>query len=125
MPDPAPLIIIQPNEAASNWQPVPANGFVRCLLESGAIGAQMPFAVGTQTLDGGCFVQEHLHPANEEVILVLEGSGEALLDGVRTEPLTQGTFQLVGKGRPRRFEAAAEAPMTFLWLMLPVGLRLT
>ncbi len=83
MPDPAPFIIIQPNEAASYWQPLPANGFVLCLFESGAVGAQTPFAMRTQTLDGGCFVQEHLHPANEEVIPVLEGSGEALLDGAR------------------------------------------
>ena len=79
MPDPAPFIITQPIEAASHWQPLPANGFVLCLLESG----QTPFAMRTQTLDGGCFVQEHLHPANEEVIPVLEGSGEALLDGAR------------------------------------------
>lgn len=123
MPDPAPLIIIQPNEAASYWQPVPANGFVQCLLESGAIGAETPFAMGTQTVDAGCFVREHQHPANEEVILVLEGSGEALLDGSRTEPLAKGTCLFIGKGRPHRFQAGAGAPMTFLWLMLPGGLE--
>ena len=123
MSDPAPLVIIQPGEAASYWQPVPANGFVQCLLESHAIGAETPFAMGTQTVDAGCFVREHQHPANEEIILVLEGSGEALLDGVRTEPMAKGTCLFIGKGRPHRFQAAAGAPMTFVWLMLPGGLE--
>ncbi|MBR0656906.1 cupin domain-containing protein [Plastoroseomonas arctica] len=123
MPDPAPLVIVQPGEARSFWQPVPANGFVQCLLESGAIGAETPFAMGTQTVDAGCFVREHQHPANEEVILVLEGRGEALLDGTRTAPLEKGTCLFIGKARPHRFQAAPEAPMTFLWLMLPGGLE--
>ncbi len=123
MSDPAPLVILQPGEATSYWQPVPANGFVQCLLESGTIGAETPFAMGTQTVDAGCFVREHQHPANEEVILVLEGRGEALLDGSRTEPMEKGTCLFIGKGRPHRFQAAVEAPLTFLWLMLPGGLE--
>ncbi|MDB5316630.1 MAG: hypothetical protein JWO24_2474 [Rhodospirillales bacterium] len=122
-PAEAPLVIIQPGEARSFWQPVPANGFVQCLLESGAIGAETQFAMGTQTVDAGCYVREHQHPTNEEVILVLEGQGEALLDGSRVERLVKGTCLFIGKGRPHRFQAAAEAPMTFLWLMMPGGLE--
>ena len=85
MPDtaaiPARLVIQQPEEVRSFWQPVPANGFVRCILDSAMTGAETPFAMGTQTVDPGCHVREHLHDANEEVIFVQSGEGEAHVEG--------------------------------------------
>ncbi|WP_421991596.1 cupin domain-containing protein [Roseococcus sp.] len=119
----APLVVVPPEGGRSYWQPVPANGFVRCLLASNEIGAETPFSMGTQTVDAGCFVREHMHPDNEEVIFVLEGRGEALLDGVTTQPMEKGGCFFLGKGRLHRFEASAEAPMVFLWLMMPGGLE--
>ena len=117
------LVVVQPGEGREFWQPVPANGFVQCLLASQEIGAETPFAMGTQTVAAGCFVREHLHPDNEEVIFVLEGQGEALLDGTRTEPMRKGTCLFLGRGRLHRFAASADAPMTFMWLMMPGGLE--
>lgn len=117
------ILVLQPDEGRQFWQPVPANGFVRCILASQEIGAETPFAMGTQTVDAGCFVREHMHPDNEEVIFVLAGHGEALLDGTRREPMSPGTCLFLGRGRPHRFDAAADAPMTFLWLMMPGGLE--
>ena len=61
-----------PEEGAGFWQPVPANGFVRCLLDSRTLGAETAFAFGTQTVDPGCHVREHVHDANEEIIFVGE-----------------------------------------------------
>lgn len=124
----APLVIVQPDDSCSSWarsfwQPVPANGFVRCLLASQEIGAETPFSMGTQTVDPGCFVREHMHPDNEEVIFILEGQGEALLDGATKEPLVKGTCLFIGKGRPHRFQASDDAPMSFMWLMMPGGLE--
>jgi quercetin dioxygenase-like cupin family protein len=119
----APLLVVQPEEGRAFWQPVPANGFVRCILASAEIGAETPFAMGTQTVDAGCFVREHQHPENEEVIFVLEGNGEALLDGTTREPMRPGTCLFLGKGRTHRFQAAEEGPMTFLWLIMPGGLE--
>jgi quercetin dioxygenase-like cupin family protein len=124
MPEtPAPVVVVQPEEGRQFWQPVPADGFVRCILASSEIGAETPFAMGTQTVDPGCFVREHLHPDNEEVIFVLEGAGEALLDGTRREPMSKGTCLFLGKGRPHRFQASDDGPMTFMWLMMPGGLE--
>ena len=119
----ASLVVVQPDDAPSYWQPVPANGFVRCLLAAREIGAEAPFAMGTQTVDAGCFVREHNHPAHEEVIYVLEGQGEALLDGVDRAAMVKGTCLFLGKGRMHRFQASDDAPMTLLWLMLPGGLE--
>jgi len=120
----APLAVVPPEGGRSYWQPVPANGFVRCLLASDEIGAETPFSMGTQTVDAGCFVREHMHPNNEEVIFVLEGRGEALLDGETKHPMAKGTCLFLGRGRLHRFEASADAPMTFLWLMMPGGLEI-
>lgn len=118
----APLVVVQPDDAPSFWQPVPANGFVRCMLAASEIGSETPFSMGTQLVDPGCFVREHVHPDNEEVIFVLEGSGEALLDGVDKVPMVKGTCIFLGRGRAHRFEASAHGPMTFMWLMMPGGL---
>lgn len=123
MPETGPLVVLQPGEGRHFWQPVPANGFVRCLLSSAEIGADARFALGTQTVAAGCHVREHVHPDHEEVILVLEGRGEALLDGARRAPMAPGTCLFLGRGRPHRFDAAPEGPMTFLWLIMPGGLE--
>ncbi len=120
----SPLVVVPPEGGRSYWQPMPANGFVRCLLAAKEIGAETPFSMGTQTVDSGCFVREHMHPDNEEVIFVLEGRGEALLDGITTHPMEKGTCLFLGKGRLHRFEASPDAPMTFLWLMMPGGLEI-
>ncbi|MDB5379527.1 MAG: hypothetical protein JWR00_3973 [Rubritepida sp.] len=119
----ASLVIVPPEGGRPYWQPVPANGFVRCLLASNEIGAETPFSMGTQTVDPGCFVREHMHPENEEVIFVLEGHGEALLDGETKHPMEKGTCFFLGKGRLHRFEASPDRPMVFLWLMMPGGLE--
>ena len=116
-------LVVQPDEGRQFWQPVPANGFVRCILASQEIGAEAGFAMGTQTVDAGCFVREHMHPDNEEVILVLEGHGEALLDGERTAPMQPGTCLFLPRGRLHRFQASEDAAMTFMWLMMPGGLE--
>ncbi len=121
MPD-SPLVIVPPEGGRSFWQPVPANGFVRCILSSAEIGNETPFAMGTQTVDPGCFVREHVHPANDEVIFVLEGEGTALIEG-QEHPMAKGSCFFLGKGRPHRFLASEKAPMTFMWLILPGGLE--
>lgn len=119
----APLVIVQPEAAPSFWQPVPANGFVRCLLAGAEIGAGSAFSMGTQQVDAGCFIREHVHPEHDEVIMVLEGQGEALLDGQDRAPMVKGTCLFIGRGRAHRFDARGDAPMTLMWLMMPGGLE--
>ena len=121
MPD-SPLVIVPPEGGRSFWQPVPANGFVRCILSSAEIGNETPFAMGTQTVDPGCFVREHVHPANDEVIFVLEGEGRALIEG-QEYPMAKGSCFFLGKGRPHRFQASEAGPLAFMWLILPGGLE--
>lgn len=116
------LAIVQPGEARSFWQPVPANGFVRCILDAANTGAETPFAMGTQTVDPGCHVREHLHDANEEVIFVLAGEGEARIEGA-THRMEPGSCFFLGRSRPHSFHNTGAGPLTFLWLILPGGLE--
>ena len=125
MPDthaPARLVIQQPETARSFWQPVPANGFVRCLLDSASTGAETPFAFGTQTVDPGCHVREHMHDLNEEVIFVIAGEGEAHVEGA-IHPMRPNSCFFFPRNRPHSFHNTGSGPLTFVWCILPGGLE--
>lgn len=117
-----PMMLVPPGGGRSYWQPVPANGFVHCLLAAAEIGAETPFSLGTQTVAAGCHVREHVHPDHEEVIFVLQGTGHALLEGERRE-ISPGACLFLGRGRVHAFHAAPDAALTFLWLLMPGGLE--
>ncbi len=120
-PSTNPCLVIHPDDAPSFWQPVPANGFVRTILNHAMTGGAANFSLGTQTVAPQCFIREHTHPDNEEIIHVLEGTGVARIDGIENA-MHKGTTVYVGRGRKHHFLNPHDAPMTFLWLMLPGGL---
>ena len=114
--------VIPLDQASSFWQPIPANGFVRCILDSASVGAHTPFSMGTQTVDPGCHVREHTHDRHDEVIHVLAGHGAARLDGVLTA-IAAGSTIYIGANLKHGFHAAPDAALTFLWLLMPGGLE--
>ena len=61
-------LVIGRDEAKSYWQPVPANGFIRNILSQAITGGEASFSLGTQTVAPQCFIREHTHSDNEEVI---------------------------------------------------------
>jgi len=113
--------IIGPDAGASFWQPVPANGFVRNILNQRMVGGEANFSLGTQTVAAGSFIREHTHALNEEVIFVIEGRGIARIDGVE-HAIEKGSCVYIGRNRKHHFLNPNVEPMTFLWLMLPGGL---
>jgi quercetin dioxygenase-like cupin family protein len=113
--------VIGLDEAASFWQPVPANGFVRNILNQKLVGGDANFSLGTQTVAAQCFIREHTHNYNEEIIHLTEGRGIARIDGV-DHPLVKGTTAYIGRNVKHHFLNPNDQPMTFLWLMLPGGL---
>jgi mannose-6-phosphate isomerase-like protein (cupin superfamily) len=113
--------IVEPDEGESFWQPVPANGDVRNILNSRALNANGDFSIGTQTVAPGCSIREHTHASNEEVIFVLDGRGVARIDGVE-HPIEKGSAVYVGVNRKHHFLNPHAEPLTFLWIMLPGGL---
>lgn len=114
--------IIGPAEGDSYWQPVPANGYVRNILSSAALNARSDFSIGTQTVAPGCFIREHTHAHNEEIIVVLDGRGIARIDGSEEHAIEKGSAVYIGINRKHHFLNPHPEPMTFLWIMLPGGL---
>lgn len=114
--------IVQPEEARSFWQPVPANGFVECHLDPSNISSDTPFAMGRQTVAPGCHVREHMHAEQEEIIHVVSGEATVLLDGVEHRAVP-GTTVFLGKGRKHAFINRGSEPFTFVWVLMPGGLE--
>jgi quercetin dioxygenase-like cupin family protein len=121
VPDLGDVHIFGPEDGASFWQPVPANGFVRNILNQRVTSGAANFSLGTQTVAAHCFIREHTHPHNEEVIFLLDGRGIARVDGVE-HPIERGSCVYVGRGRKHHFLNPYPEPMTFLYLMMPGGL---
>lgn len=113
--------VIGPGEGASFWQPVPANGFIRNIVNQRDVGGPANFSIGTQTVAAGCFIREHTHAMNEEIIYVVEGRGVARIDGVE-HPIEKGSCVYVGRNRKHHFLNPHAEPMMFLWIMMPGGL---
>ena len=113
--------VIGLDDAPSFWQPVPANGFVRNILNSRMVNSDTNFSMGTQTVAAHCFIREHTHAHNDEVIHMLNGKGVARLDGVEY-PIETGSTIYIGRNRKHHFINRSDEPFTFLWLMLPGGL---
>jgi quercetin dioxygenase-like cupin family protein len=112
-------------DGKSYLQPVPANGFVRCLLTSAEVGAEHPFSIGTQTVaPNGCHVRTHAHDRHEEVIYFLEGAGRIEIDdGETVAQALPGTIVFLGRNRRHSFVNDHDGPLTFLWLLMPAGIE--
>lgn len=119
--DSVPFKIVGPEEGASFWQPVPANGFVRNIVSREVTGSRNDFSIGTQTVAPGCMVREHTHDRNEEVIFVIEGEGFARMEGV-DHPIKRGSVVFIGLNTRHHFINPGPEPLTFVWYFMPGGL---
>lgn len=116
------ILVVQPGDSPSYWQPVPANGFVEVLVAPGRVPMDTPLGFGTQTVPPGCHVREHRHERSDEVIHVLNGHGRAVIDGADF-PLGPGTTLFIGKNRPHMLVNDSEADISWIWLLVPNGLE--
>ena len=103
--------VVQPDAGQSFWQPVPANGHVEVKVVGGAANGMAEFDCGLQEVAPGCYVREHAHDRNEELIFVHEGEGEAVVDG-ETHPMRPGTTFYLAKDSRHLFRNTGDTPMT-------------
>lgn len=113
--------IMGPTDGESFWQPVPANGYVRNIFHNRTIKSRHNFSMGTQTVAPGCFIREHSHDKNEEIIFILNGRGFVRLDGEK-HALQPGSAVFLGHNRKHQFINPGPEPMTFLYIFSPGGL---
>lgn len=114
-------IAVQPGAAESHWQPVPANGFVEVHVSRHRTATRTPFESGLQEVAPGGRVREHAHSPNEELILVIDGTGTAVIDGVR-HPMRAGTTLYLAPESRHTFINDGAGPLRFFWVLMPGGL---
>ncbi len=116
------LLVTQPGRADSYWQPVPANGHVEVHVAPALVAMETPLGFGRQVVAPGCYVREHAHDRNEELIHCIAGRGHAVLDG-ETHPMQPGTSIFLGRNRLHMFVNDGDDDLVFTWLLLPNGLE--
>jgi mannose-6-phosphate isomerase-like protein (cupin superfamily) len=75
-------------------------------------------SAGRTVLAPGSSVGEHTHPATEELYLILEGTGQGILDG-RRFPVGPGDLFLCKAGHSHGLENDGPVPLAFFGLMTP------
>ncbi|MCB4770197.1 cupin domain-containing protein [Ancylobacter sp. Lp-2] len=114
------VLVCQPGEAASTWQPMPANGHVEMMFAPDLVTMEQPLAFGTRTVPPGGHVRELAHQCSEEIVYVLHGRGRAVIDGVE-HPMRPGTAFFLGRNRRRIFVNEGDENLVFTWLIVPDG----
>ena len=114
------VVVVQPDEGESFWQPVPANGYAEVRISHRRHPQVQSFATGIQVIAPGCHIREHVHPAQQELLFFFEGRGEAVIDG-EAFPLRPGTSVYVGPGHRHKFVNTSDAELKMCWVMLPGG----
>ena len=114
-------VVVQPEEGASYWQPVPANGHADPKLTPATTGFE-GLAMGYQTIAPGSRVREHSHGDQIELQICWRGRGRVVVDGV-SHPLTPGTACFLGYDV--RHEILNEGPddLVMMWVITPPGLE--
>lgn len=116
------VLVRQPGEAISYWQPVPANGHIDVIFAPDMVPMEFPIGFGTQTVPPGGYVREHAHDRNEEVIFVISGRGRAVIDGVN-HPMQPGSAFFIGRNRRHMFINEGAEEIVWTWLIVPNGLE--
>lgn len=114
-------VVVQPGEAPSYWQPVPANGHADPTLTPDL--TRFPgLSMGFQTIAPGGRVREHSHRAQVELQVCFRGRGTVVVEGARY-PLQPGTACFLGYGV--RHEILNDGPeeLVMLWVISPAGLE--
>jgi quercetin dioxygenase-like cupin family protein len=115
-------LVLQPDEGVSYWQPTPANGYTTIKVSPDNCSSNA-VTMGVQVVaPDGCYVREHWHSRNEEILFCFEGRGTILVDGA-PHAFVPGTTAYLGRWvRHKILNDDAARPLKFTWTYLPPGL---
>jgi quercetin dioxygenase-like cupin family protein len=114
-------VVVQPDQGASYWQPVPANGHADPKLTPATTGFEA-LAMGYQTIAPGCRVREHSHGDQIELQICFRGRGRVMVDGV-SHPLTPGTACFLGYDVKHEILNDSAEDLVMMWVITPPGLE--
>jgi len=114
-------VVVQPEEGASYWQPVPANGHADPTLTPAVTGFD-GLSMGYQTIAPHGRVREHSHGDQIELQICFRGRGRIVVDGV-SHPLQPGTSCFLGGDVRHEIINESDADLVMLWVITPPGLE--
>ncbi len=114
------VVVCQPDEGRSYWQPVPANGYSEVRVSHHDHPSITGFSSGIQVIAPGCYIREHQHPEHDELLFFFEGQGKAVIDG-EEYPLRPGTTVYVGPKRRHKFVNTGDTELKMCWVLMPGG----
>lgn len=115
-----PAVVLGPEDGASYWQPVPANGHVIVKLTPEVWDG--PFSLGVQVVAPGCYIRKHIHDHNREVVFVWQGKGTVTIEGV-DHAMEPGTVVCLPMGIEHMFTNTGQDDLKLIWTMAPHGLE--
>jgi quercetin dioxygenase-like cupin family protein len=116
-------IVVHPDEGESYWQPVPANGYAEVRVSKRNDPRVTKFSHGIQVIAPGCYVRDHSHEANEEILFFFEGEGKVVIDGKEEHKLRAGTSVFLGPNRRHTFINTGDKSLKMAWVLMPGGLE--
>jgi len=114
-------VVVGPDVSPSYWQPMPANGFAEVRVSRNN-GQGVAFSSGIQCIAPGSYIREHWHDHNEELLFFYEGTGCAIVDGIK-HPIVPGTTIYLPPLAKHRLINEGEDNLMMMWTLLPGGLE--
>jgi quercetin dioxygenase-like cupin family protein len=114
-------VVVQPGEAPSYWQPMPANAHADPTLTPNLTGTGM-LSMGYQTIAPGGRVRQHSHGDQIELQICFRGRGRVVVDGV-SHPLVPGTACFLGYDVKHEIINEEPEDLVMLWVITPAGLE--
>lgn len=114
-------LVIGPDEGESWWQPLPSRGYVSTYITP-ENNPYHDFSSGIQVLPPGCYVREHGHTINHELIFIYEGAGVVTINDKRHEVGPGATVMFADNDR-HIIENTGEIDMKLFWVFMPPRLE--
>src|SRR5262249_33102989 len=114
-------VVMQPGNAPSYWQPVPANGHADPTLFPANTGFE-GLSMGFQTVAPKSRVREHSHGGRMEPQICFRGQGRVMVDGP-AHPLVPGTACFLGYDVKHEIINEGDDELVMLWVISPPGLE--
>lgn len=116
------VVVCQPDEGESFWQPVPANGYAEVRVSERNSPKIAGFSSGIQVIAPGCHIRDHQHGAEQELLFFFEGTGKAVVNG-EEHPVEPGTTVYVGPWNKHTFINDGTTDLKMMWVLMPGGLE--
>ncbi|MGH7279618.1 MAG: cupin domain-containing protein [Candidatus Rokuibacteriota bacterium] len=114
-------VVMQPEDGASYWQPVPASGHADPKLTPA--NTRFPaLSMGYQTIAPGGRVREHSHGDQVELQICFRGRGRVVVDD-QSHPLVPGTACFLGHDVRHEIINEGTDDLVMLWVITPPGLE--